>query len=472
MTLDMVVFNKIKIATGEAPLISCISEYDISTSRTWGLWLEEICKTEDLEYSRAKLSKQEIKEISSMSNTHYTTRWSTPKIARGGWHYHVLSDEETESTETTVQTIGHNTLLIRLEHCFQLIYLKVIKLEQCMLQQQAKIQWIKGGDQCSKVFFWRVATRRASIRVFQINDDAGLTITNSDEALASCIISHEDGVRLTRPVSVEEIKLAFFHIAEDKSLGPNVYTTAFYKAAWSVVGGEITRAIMDFFINGRLLKQELFTGYNQQNLPKRCALNVDLQKAYDTVEWDFLFATIRFFGLPEVFIQWVEECVNTPTFSMIEQETAFRYHWHWAELSLFQRGFANNLLLFCEAHDPSIAVFQRELELFAILSRLHLIKSVRMALSTYWVMAFILAKAIIKEIEKRLRSFLSMGTQCGIIGGLQIAYRASKNFEEYIHPMAGNIREAFHHGQAMAEQHRHHISLVPHTSSDALALIL
>ncbi|KAL0316457.1 UNVERIFIED_CONTAM: hypothetical protein Sradi_5523900, partial [Sesamum radiatum] len=64
-----------------------------------------------------------------------------------------------------------------------------------------------------------------------------------------------------------------------------------------------------------LLAQELFTGYNQQNLPKRCALNVDLQKAYDTVEWDFLFATIRFFGLPEVFIQWVEECVNTPTFS-------------------------------------------------------------------------------------------------------------------------------------------------------------
>ncbi|KAL0277950.1 UNVERIFIED_CONTAM: hypothetical protein Sradi_7310700 [Sesamum radiatum] len=56
---------------------------------------------------------------------------------------------------------------------------------------------------------------------------------------------------------------------------------------------------------------------------------------------------------------------------MIEQETAFRYHWHWAELSLFQRGFADNLLLFCEAHDPSIAVFQRELELFAILSRLH-----------------------------------------------------------------------------------------------------
>ncbi|KAL0289092.1 UNVERIFIED_CONTAM: hypothetical protein Sangu_2629000 [Sesamum angustifolium] len=353
--------------------------------------------------------------------------------------------------------------------------------------------------------------RRASMHVFQINDDAGHTITNSDKVVAkfiafyeqilggtrnlrtldltqyrpwaSCILSHEDGVKLTRPVSVEEIKLAFFDIAKDKSPGPDGYTATFYKAAWPVVGDEITQTTMDFFTNGWLLKQvqatllvlipkvqfpssvsdfrpisycnvrckaitkivvqrlreilddlistsqnafvlgrkigdivllaqQLFTGYNQQNLPKRCALKVDLRKAYDTVEWDFLFATMRLFGFLEVFIQWVEECVTTPTFfvcingsahgffkgarglrpgdpmppylfmlvmevlcmilqQIIEQETAFRYHWRSAELSLFQLGFADDLLLFCEAHDPSIVVFQRGLELFATLSRLH-----------------------------------------------------------------------------------------------------
>ncbi|KAL0431292.1 UNVERIFIED_CONTAM: Disease resistance protein RGA2 [Sesamum radiatum] len=40
---DMVAFNKIKAATGEAPLISAISEDDISTRTTWGLW---VCFTE------------------------------------------------------------------------------------------------------------------------------------------------------------------------------------------------------------------------------------------------------------------------------------------------------------------------------------------------------------------------------------------------------------------------------------------
>ncbi|KAL0283158.1 UNVERIFIED_CONTAM: Retrovirus-related Pol polyprotein from type-1 retrotransposable element R2 [Sesamum radiatum] len=76
------------------------------------------------------------------------------------------------------------------------------------------------------------------------------------------------------------------------------------------------------FVPGRsigdniLLAQELFSGYNQKNLPPRCALKVDLRKAYDTVEWDFLKAALTLFGFPERFIQWVVECVTTPSYSV------------------------------------------------------------------------------------------------------------------------------------------------------------
>ncbi|KAL0433443.1 UNVERIFIED_CONTAM: hypothetical protein Slati_2678600 [Sesamum latifolium] len=35
----MVAFNKIKVASGEAPLVSAISEDDIFTMRAWGLWV-------------------------------------------------------------------------------------------------------------------------------------------------------------------------------------------------------------------------------------------------------------------------------------------------------------------------------------------------------------------------------------------------------------------------------------------------
>ncbi|KAL0449242.1 UNVERIFIED_CONTAM: LINE-1 retrotransposable element O protein [Sesamum latifolium] len=391
------------------------------------------------------------------------------------------------------------------------VFRQQLKIEQSMLQQRAKMQWMKGGDQCTRVFFRKVATRRAAMRVFQINDENGHTHTTSeditvefdgfyrrplggDRQTRNLGLSHlrpwvthtltpEEVARLTRPVSREDIKLAFFDIAEDKSPGPDGYSASFYKAAWPVIGDKVTRAVMEFFINGRLLKQinatllvfipkvqapafvsdfrpisccdvlykaitkiiiqrirevldrlispsrnafvpgrkigdnillaqELFAGYNQRNLPKRCALKVDLRKTYDTVEWDFLFAAMRLFGIPEPFIRWVDECVTTPTFSicinsaahgffkgarglrqgdpispylfvlvmkvlrliiqqLIEQDNTFWFHWKCGEIGIFQLGFADDLLLFCEATNSSIAVFWRGLDVFATLSGLH-----------------------------------------------------------------------------------------------------
>ncbi|KAL2243558.1 UNVERIFIED_CONTAM: hypothetical protein Sindi_0473800, partial [Sesamum indicum] len=60
---------------------------------------------------------------------------------------------------------------------------------------------------------------------------------------------------------------------------------------------------------------ELFTRYNQVRLPPRSTIKVDIQKAYDTVEWDFLLAFLDMFGFPAQFIRWIEECVTTLSFS-------------------------------------------------------------------------------------------------------------------------------------------------------------
>ncbi|KAL0349698.1 UNVERIFIED_CONTAM: hypothetical protein Sradi_4119000 [Sesamum radiatum] len=126
-------------------------------------------------------------------------------------------------------------------------------------------------------------------------------------------------MELVQSVTREEIKDAFFDIAEDKAPGPDGYSSGFYKAAWPVIGEEVVKAILEFFTTGRLLKQinttilalipkEMFSGYNRQGLPMRCALKVDLRKAYDTVEWDFLSAVLHLFGFPDIFIGWIEEC--------------------------------------------------------------------------------------------------------------------------------------------------------------------
>ncbi|KAL0385948.1 UNVERIFIED_CONTAM: hypothetical protein Sradi_2989100 [Sesamum radiatum] len=154
------------------------------------------------------------------------------------------------------------------------------KLEQMMLQQRAKIQWLKGGDQCSRVFFRKVATRRVSKRVFQIMDEEGRTHTSKEDVVNEFVsfyrrllggerrrefidlrylrpwvrhvITQEEASALIQPTSREEIKLAFFDIEEDKAPGPDGYSSGFYKAAWPIIGEEITNAILEFFTTGHL----------------------------------------------------------------------------------------------------------------------------------------------------------------------------------------------------------------------------
>jgi hypothetical protein len=60
---------------------------------------------------------------------------------------------------------------------------------------------------------------------------------------------------MIRPVCDKEIKEALFQIGDDKALGPDGYTTTFYKKVWAIVGNDVCLAIRDFFVHGKLLQE-------------------------------------------------------------------------------------------------------------------------------------------------------------------------------------------------------------------------
>ncbi|KAK4384693.1 hypothetical protein Sango_3035400 [Sesamum angolense] len=434
-----------------------------------------------------------------------------------------------EIAQNILQFDRHNSLLLLLEHCCRLVYLKASKLEQIMLRQRAKLQWLKGflgGDRNDRAMDLRYL-----------------------RPWARHILTDEEARAIIRPVTIDEVKTAFFDIEEDKAPGPDGFSSGFFKAAWPVVGGEVSNAIIDFFKTGRLLKQlnatmltlipkvrtpnsvadlrpisccnviykvitkilvsrireilellispsqnafvpgrlfsdnvllaqELFSGYNQCRLPPRCALKVDLRKAYDTVEWDFLFATLRMFGFPAIFIRWIEECVTSAHYSvivnggcmdslqghevsdketpcphtfflvmevlhmilqqLIEQDGEFQQGLdRFATLSGLNTnpqksqliiskaaaGLRDSLLAtlgFQEGQLPRIKGWEGVQLSFA--GRVQLIKSVLISFEVYWAMAFILSKGIIKEMMKQLRTFLWKGNSAS--GYPKVAWEA------------------------------------------------
>ncbi|KAL9668173.1 hypothetical protein QQ045_002548 [Rhodiola kirilowii] len=77
------------------------------------------------------------------------------------------------------------------------------------------------------------------------------------------------------------------------------------------------------FIQGRNLAhnvnltQELLCQYNRVNASKRCMLKIDISKAYDMVDWNFLKRIMVLFGFPVKFINWIMACVTTAKFLVL-----------------------------------------------------------------------------------------------------------------------------------------------------------
>lgn len=115
---------------------------------------------------------------------------------------------------------------------------------------------------------------------------------------------------LIREVSNEEIKQVIFQMGDDKASGPDGYN-------------DLVDDTQNAFIPGRrisdniLLTQEILKNYHHQIGVPRCAIKVDIKKAYDSVSWDFLIDALKLFGFPEKMIDWIRECISSPSYSII-----------------------------------------------------------------------------------------------------------------------------------------------------------
>lgn len=76
------------------------------------------------------------------------------------------------------------------------------------------------------------------------------------------------------------------------------------------------------FIKGRfitenvLLASELVDGFHLDGNINRGCLQIDISKAYDNVNWEFLLNILSAMNLPPVFIHWIKVCISTPSFSV------------------------------------------------------------------------------------------------------------------------------------------------------------
>jgi len=218
------------------------------------------------------------------------------------------------------------------------------------------------------------------------NDYEGITVEEL-QTLLPFRCSEQDNAMLTRLVSGEEIKKVLFSMPNDKSPGPDGYTSEFFKSTCDIIGTEFTIAIQSFFVKGflpkginstilalipkkqeakemkdyrpisccnviykviskiianrlklllpnfiasnqsafvkdrllienLLLATELVKDYHKDTISARCAIKVDISKAFDSVQCSILQNTLSAMNFSPIFIHWITLCITTASFSV------------------------------------------------------------------------------------------------------------------------------------------------------------
>lgn len=161
-----------------------------------------------------------------------------------------------------------------------------------------------------------------------------------------------------------------------------------------------------------LLAQSLLKGYHLNSGSPRCAMKLDIRKAFDSVNWSFMFSVLLRMGFPTIFVNWVRACVQSCMISVKingslegffkaaaglrqgdplspylfvlcmevlsillkknESNPQFKFHWKCKSSSLSHLMFADDVLLLCNGDLHSISSILSTVHRFENVSGLHM----------------------------------------------------------------------------------------------------
>ncbi|GJY45431.1 RNA-directed DNA polymerase, eukaryota, reverse transcriptase zinc-binding domain protein [Tanacetum coccineum] len=184
--------------------------------------------------------------------------------------------------------------------------------------------------------------------------------------------------------------------------------------------------------NNILIAQELLRGSNRKNGRKRCAMQIDIQKAYDTVNWSFWKGgrgLKQGDPIPPYLFTLVIEVFNLIMSKKIKEYNEYKFHFGCKELKLSHMCFADDLLVLCKGNKGSLEVIKKTLDEFSQVSGLNpnLGKSIIFfgsikesdkhellkilpfkcgKLPTYWASAYLLSNYVRKDLDKLFKRLL------------------------------------------------------------------
>ncbi|OMO94917.1 reverse transcriptase [Corchorus capsularis] len=238
--------------------------------------------------------------------------------------------------------------------------------------QRSRINWISWGDQNTKFFHQSTLQRRQFNKILKIKNNSGDWIDKEEDIMENfcqfyedlftsegnrdwdevldvvpCLISEEMNVNLTKEITDAEIYQAVFQMGSLKSPGPDGFNGLFIKIIgkfWAMMLklcykiistilvnrmkpllGDIITEVQSAFVEGRQIHDNIvvaqeafhFLKVKKKGKSGAVALKVDMNKAYDRVEWGFFHALLLKIGFNSNWCDWVLECVRSVSYTIV-----------------------------------------------------------------------------------------------------------------------------------------------------------
>ncbi|XP_074304759.1 uncharacterized protein LOC141639570 [Silene latifolia] len=309
-------------------------------------------------------------------------------------------------------------------------YRLLCKIQHSFLSQKAKVDWLHFGDDNTRFFHSQIRARQVHNRVLSIQGADGV-LHNSCVEIERAFLDYYMGLlgtskptsktgKLLKQVNTTSITLIpkTDNPTSVLEFRPIAFCNTVYKVLAKVLCNRLSKILPDIvcesqggFIQNRnivenvLICQDLVRLYNRKAASPRCLIKIDLRKAYDSVEWNFLYQMLLALNFPQKFIDLLMACVTSPSYSlsvngnkfgffkgkkglrqgdplspllftlcmeylsrilgMVAQQPDFRFHPLCGHTRLNHLLFADDLLLFCKGNDLSIMWLLRAFATFS-----------------------------------------------------------------------------------------------------------
>ncbi|XP_062089564.1 uncharacterized protein LOC133796097 [Humulus lupulus] len=359
--------------------------------------------------------------------------------------FYSSSSSELERVQQAVHIDPLNPYLIDEERRIMNDHERIKGIYLDFLKQKSRMLWIQQGDANTNLLHRSLKARRKQNSVMAIRDNSGVwqetaegvqhafleyynqllgdKMDNRIKVKASImkegpVLSSNNIQDLLKPFGKDEVREAVFRFPMIKLRGRMVLIVLSFKSIGILLERRLREVLPHLvaekqsgFIKGRsigqnvLVCQELLKHYGRSNCKPSCTIKMDIRKAYDTLDWDFLEEMLEAFGFPSQFMKLIMVCVKTPKFSLmingmlhgffsskrglrqgdpispllfvlrmeylnrifmkVARHEKFRFHDRCSDLQLTHMCFADDVILFMHGDFMSIYLMLQGVELFS-----------------------------------------------------------------------------------------------------------